>query len=127
MLVKKHLHVRKDDQVQVMCGEEKGKRGRILRVYPEKGLVVVEGVNFAWKHLRKTQQNPQGGRLQREAPIRASNVALVDATKGVPTRVKYVERKEKRGEKTVSFRYRMGKKSKLPVSAKDKEYAEKKA
>jgi large subunit ribosomal protein L24 len=127
MLVKKHLHVRKDDQVEVICGEEKGKRGRVLRVLPEKGLVVIEGVNYVWKHLRRTQQNPQGGRLQKEAPISASNVQLVDAQKQLPTRVKYVARKEKRGEKTVTFRYRVGKKSGQPVSAKDKEYAEKKA
>jgi len=127
MLVKKYLHVKKDDQVEVVSGDEKGKRGRILRTMPEKGLVVVEGVNFAWKHLKRSQQNPQGGRLQREAPVRASKVMLVDPVKGVPTRVKNVVRKSKRDEKTVVFRYRQAKKSGQPASAKDKEYAEKKA
>ena len=119
--------IKKDDQVVVTVGDEKGKKGRILRTHPEKGMVVVEGVNYAWKHLRRSQQNPQGGRLQREAPIRACNVMLVDPVKGTATRVKSVARTEKRGEKTVSFRYRLAKKSKQPASAKDKEYAEKKA
>jgi large subunit ribosomal protein L24 len=126
MLVKKYLHVHKDDQVEVLCGDEKGKRGRILRTQPEKDRVVVEGVNYIWKHLRRSQQNPQGGRLQKEAPIRASNVALVCQACGEPTRVKQVARKEKRGEKEVTFRYRACKKCGAPASPKDKQYAEKK-
>jgi len=127
MLVKKHLHVKKDDQVEIVVGDEKGKRGRVLRTLPEKGFVVVEGVNYIWKHLKRSQTNPQGGRIQREAPVRACNVMLVDPVKGFPTRVKNIVRKAKRGDKTVVFRYRQAKKSGQPASAKDKEYAEKKA
>ena len=127
MLVKKHLHVKKDDVVEVISGDEKGKRGRVLRTHPEKGMVVVEGVNYIWKHLRRSQQHPQGGRLQREAPLQVSKVMVVDAKTDKPTRVKNVLRTEKRGDKTVTFRYRVGKKSGEPLTAKDREYAEKKS
>ena len=127
MLVKKYLHVHKDDQVEVLCGDEKGKRGRVLHTYPEKGRVIVEGVNYIWKHLRRSQKNPQGGRLQKEASMDASNVALVCAACGEKTRVKAVERTETReGGKAVKFRYRACKKCGAPASAKDKQYAEKK-
>jgi large subunit ribosomal protein L24 len=126
MLVKKHLHVKKDDQVVILSGDEKGKKGRVLRTQPEKNRVVVEGVNYIWKHLRRSQQNPQGGRLQKEAPIQASNVMLVCGSCGEPTRVKQAERTEKRGERSVKFRYRVCKQCGAPATAKDKEFAEKK-
>ena len=128
MLTKKHVHVRKDDQVEVTCGDEAGKRGRILRTLPEKGRVVVEGINYVWKHLRRSQKHPQGGRLQVEAPISAANVMLVCQSCGAATRVKSVVRVEPRdgGAKKATFRYRVCKKCGNPVSPKDKEYAEKK-
>ncbi len=73
------LSVRKNDEVQVIAGRDSGKRGRILRVLPEKGRVVVEGVNLIKRH---TKANPQkqvkGGIIEREAAIHASNVMLVD-------------------------------------------------
>ncbi len=125
-MVKKHMKIHKDDQVVVIAGDEKGKRGRVLHVYPETGRIIVEGVNYIWKHLKRSQKNPQGGRLEKEAPIQASKVMIVSAHTGKPVRVKMVERAEKRGERTVRFRYRVGKKDGAPVSAKDKEYAEKK-
>jgi large subunit ribosomal protein L24 len=127
MLVKKHLHVKSGDTVEVISGDEKGKRGRVLHTLPEKNKIVVEGVNYIWKHLRRSQQHPQGGRLQREAPIQVSKVMVVDAKTDKPTRVKSALRTEKRGDKTVTFRYRVGKKSGEPLTAKDREYAEKKS
>ena len=127
MLTKKYLHVRKDDEVVLLSGDEKGKKGRILRTYPEKGKVFVEGVNYIWKHLRRSQQNPQGGRLQKEAAVDASNVMLVCQGCGKATRAKRVARTEKRGEKAVTFRYRACKKCGAPVSKKDTVYAGKKA
>ncbi len=126
MKEKKYLHVQKDDQVEVIAGDEKGKRGRILRTDPERGHVFVENVNYMWKHLRRSQQHPQGGRLQKEAPIDASNVMIVCASCGQRTKVKRVERTERRGEREARFRWRACKKCGGPVSAKDKEYAEKK-
>ncbi|MGD2175443.1 MAG: 50S ribosomal protein L24 [Candidatus Brocadiaceae bacterium] len=75
---KRHsLHVRRGDTVEVVAGNARGARGRILRALPQEGKVVVEGINMVWKHLRRSRQNPQGGRIQIEAPIDASNVMLI--------------------------------------------------
>jgi large subunit ribosomal protein L24 len=79
--------IRKGDLVAVMSGEDKGKRGRVLRVLPEAGRVVIEGVNVVFKHLKKSQKNPQGGRIQREASVHASTVMLIDPSTDKPTRV----------------------------------------
>jgi large subunit ribosomal protein L24 len=70
----KALHVRKNDTVEVMCGNHRGRRGRVLQAMPKKGEVIVEGVNYVWKHVRPNRQNPRGGRIQIEAAIDASNV-----------------------------------------------------
>jgi large subunit ribosomal protein L24 len=83
--------IRKGDIVAVMSGEDKGKRGRVLRVIPASGRVVVEGVNMVFKHLRKSQKNPQGGRIQREAPVRGCILMPVDPSTDKPTRVAYVQ------------------------------------
>ena len=81
-------HVRKGDLVTVIAGNDRGKTGEVVRVDLERGRVLVKGVNVRWKHLRKSQQNPQGGRVQREFPIHLSNVLLHDekAGKGVRAR-----------------------------------------
>ena len=72
------MHVRKDDMVQVMTGDdaEKGRARRVLRVLPDVNKVVVEGVNRVYKHVKPNRRNPQGGRLSKEMPIAASNVQL---------------------------------------------------
>lgn len=82
------MHVRKGDLVVVTAGNDRGKRGRVVRVYPRAHRVLVEGVNVRVKHLRKTPKNPQGGRVEREMPIAASSVLLWSekAGKGVRTR-----------------------------------------
>lgn len=79
--------VRKGDLVAVMSGNDRGKRGRVLRVIHEKSRVVVEGVNVRFKHLRRSQENPKGGRVRREMPIHLSNVMPVDGESNRPTRV----------------------------------------
>ncbi len=71
----------------VVAGKERGKRGRVLRVIPEKNRVVVERVNMIKKHQRPTQRVRQGGIIEREGPIHLSNVMLLDPTSGKPTRV----------------------------------------
>ena len=127
MLTKKYLNVHKDDQVEVLSGDEKGKRGRVLRTHPETGRVFVEGVNYIWKHLKRSQQHPQGGRLQKEASLSSAKVAIICASCGERTKVKMVARDEKREDKkTAAFRYRACKKCGGPVSSKDKSYSEKK-
>ena len=81
------MYIRKDDVVQVVAGDDKGTRGKVLRVLRAKGQVVVEGVNRVYRHLKPSKRNPQGGRLSKEMPVDASNVMLVDPTKNAPTRV----------------------------------------
>lgn len=71
------MHVKKGDTVEVIAGDDRGQRGRVLRTIPQKNRVLVEGINFIIRHTRPTQVNPQGGRVQKEAPIHASNVRVV--------------------------------------------------
>ncbi|HUE88948.1 MAG TPA: 50S ribosomal protein L24 [Vicinamibacterales bacterium] len=80
--------VRKNDTVVVRTGKDRGKRGRVLRVLAEKNRVVVEGVNLIKRHTRPNpQKNIKGGIVEREAPIHASNVMLLDPDTNEPTRV----------------------------------------
>ncbi len=83
------MHVKKGDKVKVIAGKDKGKEGVILRVFPKKNRVIVEGVNLVKKHTRPSQDNPQGGIITQEAPIHASNVMPIDPKTGEPTRVGY--------------------------------------
>ena len=82
-----------EDEVEVIAGADKGHRGKILKIDRKKNKVVVEGAGRVWKHVRRSQKNPQGGRLNKEMPISASNVMLVDPTSGTPTRlgVRYLD------------------------------------
>ncbi|MEM7166275.1 MAG: 50S ribosomal protein L24 [Planctomycetota bacterium] len=82
------LRLRRGDTVQVISGDEKGQRGKILRVDLEKHRVIVQGVNLVYKHIRRSQQYPQGGRIQKEAPIHMSNVMLYSEDEGRPVRVR---------------------------------------
>jgi large subunit ribosomal protein L24 len=80
-------HVRKGDTVVVVAGKERGKKGKVLRVIPEKGRVVVERINMIKKHQKPTQKIRQGGIIEREGAIHLSNVMLVDPSSDKPTRV----------------------------------------
>lgn len=71
------MRVTKDDQVLVISGNYKGKKGRVLKVFPEKNRIIVEGVNFIKRHTRPSQQNAQGGIIEKEAPIHVSNVLVI--------------------------------------------------
>ena len=79
--------LRKGDTVIVIAGADKGTTGRLLSADRAKGRVLVEGVNMKWKHVRKSQDNPQGGRTQREYPVDISNVAFYDAEAGKGVRL----------------------------------------
>jgi large subunit ribosomal protein L24 len=83
------LHVKKGDTVQIIAGDHKGATGRVLRVIPEKKCVVVQGHNIAKKHVRPSQRNPQGGRINVEQPIHISNVLPVNTKTSKGTRVRY--------------------------------------
>lgn len=71
------MKIKLDDTVEVITGNDRGVRGRVLNVDHEKRKVIVEGVNQVFKHVRRSQKNPQGGRLSKEMPIPASNVLVV--------------------------------------------------
>ncbi|OEF98018.1 50S ribosomal protein L24 [Desulfuribacillus alkaliarsenatis] len=81
------MHVKKGDEVVVIAGKDKGKKGKVLTSFPTDAKVLVEGVNMVKKHARASQQNPQGGILNQEAPIHVSNVMLIDPKSGEATRV----------------------------------------
>jgi large subunit ribosomal protein L24 len=83
----KQVHVRTGDTVKVIAGKDKGAKGRIIRVIPETGRVVVEGVNIVKKHQRPTQKVMQGGIVEKEAPLDASNVMLFCSKCNRATRV----------------------------------------
>jgi large subunit ribosomal protein L24 len=85
-------HIKTGDTVIVVAGADRGKTGRVLRVLTDKDRVVVEGVNRVWKHVRPSQRNPQGGRIQKDAPIHMSNVMPLDPTSGKGTRVRFEDR-----------------------------------
>lgn len=80
------MHIRTGDTVEVITGEDSGVRAKVLRVDCHAGKLLVEGVNRVLKHVRRSQKNPQGGRLSMEMPVRISNVLLVCESCNRPTR-----------------------------------------
>jgi large subunit ribosomal protein L24 len=85
--VRMRLHVTKGDTVQVISGDDKGKRGRVLRVHPKTGRVTIEGVNIVKRHRRGTQTT-ESGIVEFPAPIHHSKAMLIDPKSGEPTRVR---------------------------------------
>jgi large subunit ribosomal protein L24 len=83
------MYIKSGDKVKVITGKDKGKEGVILKSFPKKDQVIVEGINMVKKHQKPSQVNPQGGILETEAPVHVSNVMLIDASTGEPTRVGY--------------------------------------
>ena len=79
--------IKVNDTVEVISGRDKGQRGKILKVDRNKGKVVVEGLNRVYKHVKRSQRNPQGGRLSKEAFMDVSKVMIVCPTTGTPTRM----------------------------------------
>jgi large subunit ribosomal protein L24 len=100
----KKFKIKTGDLVQVLAGKDKGRKGKVLKIFKAKDRVLVEGVNIVKKHVKPSTENPQGGIVEKEAPIHISNVNLVDPKTGKPTRVGY----EMKGDKKV----RVSKKSK---------------
>lgn len=82
-------HIKKGDMVEVICGDNKGVTGRVMRVLTDKDRVLVEGVNMVYKHVRPSQRNPQGGRIRVERPIHISNVLPVNPKTSRGTRVRF--------------------------------------
>ena len=82
------MHVTKGDTVRVMRGDDKGKEGKIIRVYPKTGRVTVEGINIVKRHRKARRAEEQSGIVDFPAPIHASNVMLLDPKKDLPTRTR---------------------------------------
>ncbi|GIV37222.1 MAG: 50S ribosomal protein L24 [Cyclobacteriaceae bacterium] len=81
------LHIRKGDMVKILAGDDKGKTGRVLEVFPEKRKAIVEGINVVTKHEKPSAGKPEGGIKRTEAPVHVSNLMLIDPASGKPTRV----------------------------------------
>lgn len=80
-------HIVKGDMVKVLAGDDRGKTGEVMAVYPSRNKVLVQGVNRSYRHLRPSRKHPQGGRIQKEMPIHISNVLPIDPKTDQATRV----------------------------------------
>src|SRR5438067_6162223 len=85
---RQRVHVRKGDTVRVMRGDDKGKEGRVMKVFTKTGRVLIEGVNIVKKHRRARRPEEQSGIIEMPAPVDASNVMLLDPKAGEPTRAR---------------------------------------
>jgi large subunit ribosomal protein L24 len=96
--------IKKGDRVVLLAGKDKGRQGNVTRVFTAENRVLVEGVNMVQRHTRPSQTNPQGGIVNKEAPVHVSNVAHVDPKSGKPTRVGF----RMDGDKKVRFAKKSG-------------------
>ncbi len=96
--------IKKGDSVVVLAGKDKGRKGQVTKVFPTENRVLVAGVNVVQRHTRPSQTNPQGGIVNKEAPIHVSNVACVDPKSGEATRVGF----RVDGDKKVRFAKKSG-------------------
>ena len=83
------MRIRKNDQVMILTGKDKGKKGRVMKIYPEHSRILIEKINYRKVAVRRTQSNPKGGIIQMEKPLQISNVQLVCPRCSKPTRVGY--------------------------------------
>ncbi len=90
------MRIKSGDTVMVIAGADKGKTGKVLRVLADNDRVIVEGIHRVWKHVKPSTRYPQGGRIQKDAPVHISNVMPVDPSTGKPTRVKFEVREGKK-------------------------------
>jgi len=81
------MKIKKNDMVMIIAGNDRGKTGKILKVFPNINKVIIEGINIRKRHTKPTQKNPQGGILEKEATIHASNVMMLDPKTNEPTRL----------------------------------------
>jgi large subunit ribosomal protein L24 len=81
------MRIKVDDMVQVRIGVDRGAQGRVLKIDHKAGKAIVEGLNKVWKHVKRSQKNPQGGRLQKEMPLQLSNITVVCEACGKASRM----------------------------------------
>lgn len=83
------MKIKKGDQVQVITGKDRGKKGKVMKVFLDKNSVLVEKINYRTAYLRRSQENPQGGIIKTESPLHVSNVKVICPRSNKPTRVGY--------------------------------------
>ena len=83
----KKYHIKKGDTVYVISGESRGQKGRVLDIIMKEGKAIVEGINMVSRHTKPNARHTQGGIIKKEAPVRISNLMLVDPSTGKPTRI----------------------------------------
>ncbi len=81
------MKIRKNDNVMVIAGNDKGRSGKVLKVFPKTSRIIIEGINLRKRHTKPNSKSPQGGILEREAPINSSNVMILDPKSNKPTRI----------------------------------------
>lgn len=81
------MKIRKNDMIMVISGNDAGKTGKVLKVFPKENRIIIEGINIRKRHSKPSQTNPQGGIVEKEAPINASNVMILDPKTNEPTRI----------------------------------------
>lgn len=81
------MKIRKNDTVMVISGNDRGKTGKVLKVFPKESKIIIEGINIRKRHTKPSQKRPQGGILEKEAPINSSNVMILDPKSNEPTRI----------------------------------------
>ena len=97
------MKIRKNDMVMVVSGNHRGKTPKVLKVFPQKYRVIVEGINMRKKHTKPNQKNPQGGIIEKEAAIHASNIMILDPKSSEPTRIgSRIILDEKTGKKKIT-------------------------
>jgi len=97
------MKIRKNDMVMVISGNDRGKTGKVLKVFPQKFRVIVEGINLRKRHTKASQKSPQGGIIEKEASINASNVMILDPKSNEPTRIgSRIILDEKTGKKKIT-------------------------
>lgn len=88
------LKIKTGDTVRIIAGDHKGSEGKVIQVDKKKNKALVEGINMVSKHEKPSAKNPQGGIVQKEAPIHISNLSLIDSKSGEATRIGYEVRDE---------------------------------
>ena len=97
------MKIRKNDMVMIISGNDRGKTGKVLKVFPKKYRLIVEGINLRKRHTKPNQKNPQGGILEKEASVHASNVMILDPKSNEPTRIgSRIILDEKTGKKKIA-------------------------
>lgn len=99
------MHIKKNDMVRIIAGNDRGKQGRVLKVFPEENKIIVEGINFIKRHTRPNQKLPQGGIVEKEAPIHASNAMLICPKCNELTKTGMKEIKDEATNKVNRIRY----------------------